>query len=120
MVVESRACHKLAPSLRPSEEILTVIGIFQQSSAGAMRSLVRRPGCELVLPGARVGSATGSFDSLHIENDPVLLFNVAAHISATEVGVYVRRNNEPSGRRSSPSLKCSLLPGLRGHQLQSR
>ena len=116
MVVESRACHKLAPSLRPSEEILTVIGIFQQSSAGAMRSLVRRPGCELVLPGARVGSATGSFDSLHIENDPVLLFNVAAHISATEVGVYVRRNKEPSGGRSSPSLECSLLPGLRDHQ----
>ena len=37
-------------------------------------------------------------DSLQIENDAVLLFNVAAHISATEVGVYVRRNKEPSGR----------------------
>jgi hypothetical protein len=30
-------------------------------------------GLRTVLPGARVGSATGSFDSLHIENDAVLL-----------------------------------------------
>src|SRR5271170_4792398 len=57
-------------------------------------------------------AATGNFDSLHIQHDAVFLWNVAAHISATEVGVYVRRNEKPSGHRSSPSLECSLLPGL--------
>jgi hypothetical protein len=72
-------------------------------------------GLRIVLPGARVGSATG-FDSLRMGNDAVLLFNVAAHISAAEVGVYVHRNKEASGRRSPPSLECGLLPGLRGHQ----
>jgi hypothetical protein len=60
-----------------------------------------------------------SFDSLHIENDAVFLLTIAAHISATGF-VYVRRNKEPYGRGSSPSLECSLLPGLRGHQQQSR
>ncbi len=69
-----------------------------------------------LVPGARVGSDAESFDSLQIEKDAVFLLNIAVHISATEVGVYVRRNKETSGRRSSPSLECSLLPGLRGHQ----
>src|SRR4029077_20005610 len=73
-----------------------------------------------IVPAIRVGSGTENSDRLHIENNAVFLLNVAAHISATEVGVYVRRNKEPSGRRSSPSLECSLLPGLRGHQQQSR
>jgi hypothetical protein len=58
---------------------------------------------------------------LHVENDAVFLLNIAAHISATGVGVYVRQNNkEPFGCRSSPSLECGLLPGLRDHQQQSR
>src|SRR5450631_1045266 len=69
--------------------------------------------------GTRVGSGAESFDSLHVENYAVFLLNIAAHISATEVGVYVRQNKEPAGRRSSSSLECSLLPGLRGHQQQS-
>ena len=54
------------------------------------------------------------------ENDAVFLLSIVAHISATGVGVYVRQNKERSGRRSSPSLECSPLPGLRGHQQQSR
>ena len=82
-------------------------------------SLTSCPFGELV-PGTRVGSGAESFDSLHIENNAVFLLKIAAHISATGVGVYVRRNKETSGRRSSPSLECSLLPGLRGHQQQSR
>ena len=61
---------------------------------------------------------TESFDSLQVENDGVLL--VAARISATGVGAYVRRKKETFGCRSSPSLECSLLPGLRGHQQESR
>jgi hypothetical protein len=65
-------------------------------------------------------SGTESFDSLHVEDDAVFLLNIAARISARGVGVYVRYNKEPSGRRSSPSLERSLLPGLRGHQQQSR
>src|SRR5712691_11123850 len=74
------------------------------------------PRCPAVLPGKsclgpELAQPLGNFYSLHIENDAVFLLNVAAHISATEVGVYVRRNKEPSGRRSSPSLECSLLPG---------
>jgi hypothetical protein len=43
-------------------------------------------------------------------------YYVAAHISATEVGLYVRRKIESFGRTSSASLECSLLPGLRGYQ----
>jgi hypothetical protein len=35
-------------------------------------------------------SSTESFDSLHVENDAVFLLNIAARISATGVGVYVR------------------------------
>jgi len=57
---------------------------------------------------------------IDVRHPPVFLFNIADHISATGVGVYVRQNKEPSGRRSSPSLECSLLPGLRVHQQQSR
>src|SRR5271168_4955580 len=64
-------------------------------------------------------AATGNFDSLHIARETVFLFHVA-DISATEVGEYVRRNEEPSGHRSAPSLEFSLLPGLRGHQQQPR
>jgi len=73
-----------------------------------------------LVPGTRSGSGAENFDSLHVENDAVFLLNIAAHISATGVGVYVRQNKEPFGCRSSPSLECGLLPGLRGHQQQSR
>jgi hypothetical protein len=84
-----------------------------------MRTLSSCPSWELV-PGTSGDSGAESSDSLHVENDAVFLLNIAAHISATGVGVYVGQNKEPSGRRSSPSLECSLLPGLRGHQQQSR
>src|SRR5208283_622230 len=67
-------------------------------------------------------SQADSFDSLHIQNDAVFLLPIAAsaHTAATGGGVYVCRNEETSGRRSSPSVECSPLPGLRGHQQQSR
>ncbi len=70
------------------------------------------------VPGTSDSGAESS-DSLHVENDAVFL-SIAAHISATWVGVYVRQNKERSGHRSPPSLECSLLSGLRGHQQQSR
>jgi hypothetical protein len=65
-----------------------------------------------------VGST--DFDNLHFENGPLLVLNRAAHISAAGVGVYVGRNNEPSGLRNSPSLECGFLPRLRGHQQQPK
>src|ERR1700730_1569649 len=70
-----------------------------------------------VVPWDQSWLSAGSFDRLHIENDAVFLLTIAAHISATGVGVYVRRNKEPSGRRSSPSLECSLLLRLRGGKM---
>jgi hypothetical protein len=96
--------------------IVSAMGMFHQQFLNeGCATLPSCPSGELV-PGTRSGSGAESFDSLHVENYAVFLLNIAAHISATEVGLYVRQNKEPSGRRSSPSLECSLLPGLRGHQ----
>jgi len=60
-------------------------------------------------------TGTQAFYGLHIESTLVIGVDVADHISAAEVGAYVQRSKEPFGRRSSPSLECGLLPGLRGH-----
>jgi hypothetical protein len=70
----------------------------------------------LALPGTRVSSPLGTLTAYILVNNAVFLWKAATQISATEVGVYVRRNKKPSERRNSPSLECSLLPGLRSHQ----
>src|SRR5713101_9937784 len=83
--------------------VVSEIAVFhQQFRNEGCATLSSCPSWELV-PGPRHGSGAESFDSLHVENYAVFLLNIAAHISATEVDVYVRQNKEPSGRRSSPS-----------------